>query len=236
MTFYKTCLNYILFAIFASNLVGQEIVSIGEAKPRMIIQVQGPNGNVFTADVESITDIGSTFSPKNFQHLDNPSILENVELSEVQKEQLNEIRTLTKQRAKELSENLKNELALETSQVGRLKVANKYMKEWNNFSNEISEKLENELVPHQSKIIDRSNFQKSILHYGLGRTMLSSPWKKELKIEKKQHDEIDRLNDEMDAEVRKQVAKIRADTERRIKKLLNKEQINAIETLRKPFK
>lgn len=232
----KIYVGILMASMLVSELAGQEIIGVEEVKPGMRILVRNPNDVVYITNVDSIANIESIFSPKNFQLLNNPQILENVELSDSQKKQLDEIRILTKEKAKELSDGLKQKLALESTAKGKLKVAKEFAEKWNEFGDEISAKLGNDLIPFQSKLLDRYNFQQSMNRYGLGRTVLTNPWKENLVIDKKQSKEIELLNDEMNAEIKKQVAKIKAETNKKIKKLLNKKQTDIIAELEQPLK
>lgn len=223
----------IVLSVFTSCLTGQEIVGIQESIPRTRILIRRPDSSVVITNIDDFSNIGLFAKPKNFQVLDNPKILENVELSKAQKNRLAEISALSKKKALELSKSLQQSLSTETSETAKLKIANEHIKKWKSFVDEMSKELGEDLIPFQSKMIARHDFQQSILRFGLGRSLLSSPWKDDLKIDKKQTAEIKRLNDEMNATIKKQIAKIKAETDKKIKRLLDKDQNKTISDLEK---
>ncbi len=233
---FRICLSLIIVAIFAPCLFGQEIVGIQEVNPGMRMLIRRPDSSVIVTNLDDLARIGSFANPKNFQLLENPKILENVELSESQKKRLADVRSLSKKKSMELSAELKKKLSNETSEAAKLKVANEYVIKWRDFTNEISKELGEDLIPFQSKLIDRYNFQQSKLRNGLGQTLLEDSMAKELEIRGKQKQQIERLNKEMAEEIRKQVAKVRADTAKKIKKLLDEKQMKIIDELEKPLK
>lgn len=212
------------------QLNSQEIIDVREVQPHMDLFVKQPDGSVRVSPPEHLIMSSGIYSHESLQFLTNPKLLENASLSDTQKAQLKDLHQEYQKESQQLAQNFKDVIGKANDKTEKLQLAKELFADIRQLQNKTAKKIETELIPFQASMIKKYKF-KQFSYLGFSRLILRDPFAADLKMSKKQKEEVNKIAEETDKEIRDLIAKAREKANQKTMKILNADQRKYIENL-----
>ena len=224
--------SIVYFAVLftTTSLSAQEIVTVKIVQPSIKLLVKQPNGEMLGTTPEILVKPGGFFSHISLRFFSHQGLLEETEISETQKSQLKKLRQSYEMESKKLVDEFNKSTNETKDKTEQLKLAKKFIGEVVSLQKKTADKIDTDLIPFQATILKKYAYRR-LSYLSLPKIILTEPFVTDLKMSKKQKDEVTKIALERDKELQELIQKANENAKKKTIKLLNSDQRKYIEEL-----